>query len=696
MSEELKKDLRCYFLVVTLLAGAIAGGSQPVRAGTNEERIKIVESLKLSPTIEILAEQQPQISQTETEQEPQEAPQPPAEPQVLVGEVLVIGETRELEEELIDLVYRTIETRPGRTTTRSQLQQDVNAIYARGDFANVRVIPEDTPLGVRITFIVEPNPIFTQLEIETTPAGEKDTVVPEEKIAEIFAASYGQRLNLRNLQEDITKLNQWYADNGYDLAQIVGAPEIGDDGVVTLIVAEGLIEDINVRYFDEENETAEGITRQFIITRELKLKPGDIFNRPTAQQDLQRVFGLGLFEDVRLSFSPGEDPRKVVVNVDVVESSTRAISAGGGISSDGGLFGSVSVLAQNIGGNNQTLKFDFQGGERLLVFDASFTDPWIGGDPSRTSYTINAFRRRSRSLVYSGEGYDVRTNEPDNPNSVGDQPRVVRTGGGITFFRPIAPDPFTKPVWRTSAGFQYQRVDIVNRDGEISPLSAPSVFDADATPDTIPIEPINLAFSNSGQDDLFLFRIGASRDLRNDPINTTSGSFLSFSSDQTVPIGSGSILFNRLRASYSFYVPVKILRFNDGPQAFAFNFQGGTILGDLPPYEAFILGGSNSVRGYRQGAIGSSRSYLQATAEYRFPIIDINRFAIGGVLFVDYGTNLGSDVPGNITQIRRLPGDGFGYGVGLRVNSPLGPIRVDVGINDRGDTRLNFGIGQRF
>jgi len=681
------------------MAGAIAGVAEPVRGETNQQKLKIVESLKLSPTIEILAAGQQEISQTETEGETeQETPQQTAEPQVLVGEVLVIGETEELEEELINLVYRTIDTRPGRTTTRSQLQEDVNAVYATGEFANVRVIPEDTPLGVRITFVVEANPIFTKLEIETTPAGEKETVVPTEEIEKIFAESYGERLNLRILQEKIKELNRWYADNGYDLAQIVGAPEIGDDGVVTLIVAEGLIEDVTVRYFDEENETVDGTTRPFIVTREVKLKPGDIFDRTTAQQDLQRVFGLGLFEDVRLSFSPGEDPRKVVVNIDVVESNFRAISAGGGISSDSGVFGSVSVLAQNIGGNNQTFKFDFQGGERLLVFDASFTDPWIGGDPSRTSYTINAFRRRSISLVYSGEGYDVRTLDPENILffEVGDRPRVVRTGGGISFFRPIAPDPFTKPIWKTSAGFQYQRVAIINSDGELTPTSAPFVFDSGATPQFLPTQSRNLAFSNSGEDDLFIFRIGASRDLRNDPLNATSGSFLSFSSDQTVPIGSGSILYNRLRANYSFYVPVRILRFNDGPQAFAFNLQGGTILGDLPPYEAFILGGANSVRGYSEGAIGSGRSYLQGTAEYRFPIFDANRFAVGGVLFLDYGTNLGSEVPGNITGARRLPGDGFGYGLGVRVNSPLGPIRVDYGFNDRGGSELNFGIGQRF
>jgi outer membrane protein insertion porin family len=164
--------------------------------------------------------------------------------------------------------------------------------------------------------------------------------------------------------------------------------------------------------------------------------------------------------------------------------------------------------------------------------------------------------------------------------------------------------------------------------------------------------------------------------------------------DQSVPIGSGSILLNRLRGSYSYYVPAKLINFSEGPQAFAFNIQAGTILGDLPPYEAFIVGGSNSVRGYAEGKVGSGRSYFLATAEYRFPIFSV----VGGAVFADYGTTLGSSsaVPGNPSELRDLPGSGFGYGAGIRIQSPLGPIRIDYGMNSDGDNRIHFGIGERF
>jgi outer membrane protein insertion porin family len=598
----------------------------------------------------------------------------------LISEVVVSGADLELE----TLIYNTLQTKPGRTATRAQLQADVNAIYATGYFADVKVTPEDTPLGVKVTFAVEQNPVLQSVVVETVPPQVDRQVLPPEVIQESFGEQYGKTLNLRELQDGIKKLNEWYSKNGYDLAQVVGAPQVDRDGTVTLVVAEGVIQDIKVRFFDAEDEPREGRTRDFIVTREMQLKPGDVFNRGTAQKDLQRVFGLGLFEDVRLSFSPGGDPREVIVNVDVVEGNTGSIAAGAGISSTSGLFGTLSYQEQNLGGNNQKLGGEIQIGERELLLDISFTDPWIAGDPFRTSYTLNGFRRRTISLVFDGDNNTIRT-----LNGF-DSPRVIRTGGGITFVRPLAKDVFSKPDWTVSAGFSYQRVQLENADGDIAPLSAPlNGFGSQP-----------LAFSPSGTDDLFTFSFGASQDNRNNPLQPTSGYLLRLGMEQTAPLGSGSILFNRLRASYSFYIPVDYIDFGfieddqPKPQAFAFNFQAGTVLGDLPPYEAFVVGGSNSVRGYAEGEVGSGRSFFQATAEYRFPIIS----AVGAALFVDYGTLLGSDgaVPGQPSRVRQLPGNGTGYGFGLRIQSPVGPIRVDLGFRATGGSRLSFGIGERF
>ncbi len=617
--------------------------------------------------------------------------QPTAEPRVLVSEVVVTG----AEGDLLDEVYGVIRTRPGRTTTRSQLQEDINAVFSTGFFSNVQAIPEDTPLGVRVTFAVQPNAVLRGVTLRDSVLSQPDQdgnlptldyegeqVPLQTAVDRIFAPQVGQTANLRALQGGIERLNRLYQDNGYVLAQVIAAPEIDPNGNATLEVAEGVIEDIEIRFLnrdgeavDEEGNPIRGRTRPFIITREFTAQPGDVFNQNQIQRDLQQAFGLGIFEDLNIALNPGQDPRKVDVVVNTTERRTGSLAASVGVSSNSGLFGAVSLQEQNLGGNNQRVNAEVQIGQRDLLFDLSFTDPWIGGDPNRTSYTVNAFGRESISLVFDGGQEEIEL-----PN--GDRPRVRRFGGGISFSRPL------DDGWRASLGLQYQNVSIRDSDGRVTPRDEVGNL---------------LSFNRSGTDNIATLQFSASQDLRNDPAQTTSGSVLRLSTEQA--LGIDSIFYNRLRASYSYFIPVRLLRFSEGcqldepipsecPQALAFNVQGGTILGDFPPYEAFSMGGTDSVRGYDAGELGSGQSYLQATIEYRFPIFSI----VSGALFVDGGTDLGTadQVQGNPAGIREKPGSGFGYGVGVRVQSPLGQIRVDYAINDDGDNRIHFGIGERF
>ncbi|MBF2067178.1 MAG: BamA/TamA family outer membrane protein [Calothrix sp. C42_A2020_038] len=627
----------------------------------------------------------PQFNLPQNNQPPQTQE---AEPRVLVSEVQVRPQTGQLAPELEQQVYRVIKTQAGRTTTRSQLQEDINAVFATGFFSNVQALPEDTPLGVRVSFVVQPNPVLTKVQIQANPGTNIASVLPPTAVDEVFKGQYGRILNLRELQEGIKALTKRYQDQGYVLANIIGAPQVSEDGVVTLQVAEGVVENIRVRFrnkdgqeTNEKGEPIRGATQPYIITRELELRPGRIFNRNIVQRDLQRVFGLGLFEDVNVSLDPGSDPSKVDVVVNVVERNSGSIAAGAGISSASGLFGTISYQQQNLNGRNQKLGAELQVSTRDLLFDVRFTDPWIAGDPYRTSYTVNAFRRQSISLLFEGKDDDIRTFNPDRPTEEGDRPRVVRTGGGVTFTRPLSANPFRPAEWVASAGLQYQRIATTDFDGDKRRVGRVNLD---------PNREVELSASGEGEDDLLLLQLGASRDLRNNPLQPTSGSLLRFGVDQSVPVGLGNIFLTRLRGSYSYYIPVQFTNFTKGPQALAFNLQGGTILGDLPPYEAFSLGGSNSVRGYEEGGLGSGRSYVQASVEYRFPVFSV----VSGALFFDVGSDLGSST--RPAEVLNKNGTGYGYGLGVRVQSPLGPIRIDYGINNDGDSRINFGIGERF
>jgi outer membrane protein insertion porin family len=599
---------------------------------------------------------------------PQTPAAAPEEPRVLVAEVQVQAVRGELTPQLENEVFRVIETRAGRTTTRTQLQQDVNNIFATGYFADVDARPEDTDLGVRVTFLVQPNPVLTDVRVQG------NEVLPQAVVDDIFADQKGSIINLIDFQEGILELNQWYQENGYVLAQVIAAPQVSPQGVVTLEVAEGVIENIEVRYIDdlgqtvdEEGNLIQGRTRPFIITREFQTQPGDVFNQALIEQDFQRVFGLQIFEDVVPGLEPApNDPRRVNVIVNVRERNTGSVAAGLGFNFTGDLFGTVSFRQDNFGGNNQKFSAEAQVSTRDILFDISFTDPWIAGDPFRTSYTATAFARLANNLNFDGGPNPINL-----PN--GNQVRIRRVGSGITFSRPL------DNGWTIAAGTLFQNVSARDGGGTVNPV------DQAGNP---------LTASPTGVDDLWTFPLSATLDHRNNTFNPTSGSILRLSAEQSVPLGRGSIFMNRLQGSYSHYIPVSLLNFAEGAQSLAFNAQVGTIVGDVPPYQAFALGGTNSVRGYDEGEVGSGRSYAQFTAEYRFPLFSF----LGGALFVDMGTDLGSGnaVPGAPGPSRGKTGSGLGYGAGVRISTPLGPLRVDYGFNDQGQGRIHFGFGERF
>jgi outer membrane protein insertion porin family len=316
---------------------------------------------------------------------------------------------------------------------------------------------------------------------------------------------------------------------------------------------------------------------------------------------------------------------------------------------------------RNIGGTNDTLSTNLQIASRDLQFDTTFNSPYRLTEPDRDGFTVNAFRKRGLSNTFDG---DIKLAD-------GDRIREGKIGGSVSFQRPI-------DGWDASLGFNYTRVSIRDRNGKLAPVDELGN---------------NLTLSKTGIDDLATVSFTATQDHRNNLFNPTQGSILKLSTEQSIPLGNSSVSMNRVQANFSQFVPVQLYN-SKQPQVLAVNFQAGTVIGTLPPYETFNLGGPNSVRGYGSGDVGSGRSYVLASAEYRFPVVK----SFGGVLFADFASDLGSGdtVLGNPAGVRNKPSVGFGYGAGIRFDSPLGLLRADYGIGNQGESRLHFGIGQNF
>jgi outer membrane protein insertion porin family len=625
----------------------------------------------------------PKTQPNSTQKQPKVQSSPPANSQqsVIISEIVITTNTGQLESGLETKVRQALTVKTGTATTREQLEQNLNAVRGLGDFAKVEIVPENTPKGVRINFVVEPYGTLRQVQVKTLPAS-NSSILAVGSIEEIFKPQYGKKLNAIELKAAIKQLTELYQKQGYNLAQVIDIEELDPNGKLTLVIAEGSIEDVQVRFLNDKGDAVDenkkpftGTTRPFIITREAELKPGKIFNRNTAEKDLRRIYGLGIFKDVRASFAPGIDPAKVILQFDVIESKNISVFPSFGYSSRDGIFGSLSLGLINFGGNNQKLNVQGQvGSQNSTTFDVSFADPWIATDPNRTSYTVNAFQQRSISSIFEGGKTPVFV-----PGST-DVPRILRQGAGITFNRPLNGDPFSDSTLRGSLGIQYQRVSTTDVGGTVIPKDSGGN---------------DLSFSKTGRDDLLMVQLGLTQDARNNFSDPSQGSLLRVSVDQSIPVGDAKISMTKVRGSFTQYIPVKLTNFSSGSQSLLFNVQGGTILGDVPSYEAFPLGGTGGVRGYEEGAVGSGRSYIQATAEYRFPIVSF----LGLGIFADYGTDLGtgSTVSGNPAGVRSKPGNGFGYGAGLRLlQTPIGPIRLDYGINNLGETRIQFGLGERY
>ncbi len=569
-------------------------------------------------------------------------------------DIQIVGATPELQ----DIIRQVIKTQVGGETSKTQLQKDIAAILETKLFISARVNSTTTKDGLRVVYQVQPL-VVRSLQLSGAKA------LTYKVVLEPFQSQINQPVSPSQLEDAVKKINKWYKDNGYSLARVVSIlPD--EQGILTVNVAEGLVSDIKFKFVSENGEDVDskgkpvvGRTKTDFIRKQLKLKAGDIFKDDVVRKDVQQLYASGLFESVNVNLEG--DATKTDVVYQLKETGARAINVGGSYNADQGILGTLNYQDRNIGGINDTLTANVQVGRRDFLFDSSFNSPYRTTDPNRNGYTINVFRKRGLSDTFDG---DIKLLN-------GDRIREGKVGASVSFQRPI-------DDWDASLGFNYTRVSIRDRDGKISPT------DEQGNP---------LTLSGSGIDDLATVSFSATKDQRDNPLNPTNGSILKLSTEQSVPIGNGTISMNRLQANYSQYTPVQVYK-SKQPQVFALNVQAGTVLGDLPPYESFNIGGQNSVRGYDSGDVGSGRSYVIASAEYRFPILQ----TLGGVFFADLGSDLGSGdtVPGNPAGVRNKPGIGFGYGAGVRFDSPLGLLRADYGINDQGESRLHFGIGQRF
>jgi outer membrane protein insertion porin family len=674
------------------------------------------------------------------EKVPAGQPAAKAEPRVLIAEVVIEGLQDHPERERLELAaYAAMAATPGSRVTRSELQTDLSAIYASGWFSDVRIQPVDGPLGVRLVVVVVANPVLKQVKLD--PA---DLKLPEQVVQDTFVADYGKTLNLNTLQTRMQELQRWYADQGYSLARITGPSRVSPEGVVELLVRQGTVEGVEVQFLNKEGSTTNdkgepirGKTKPWVVTREVSLRPGQVFNRRELEEDIKRIYGTGLFSDVKVTLKPvPAEPGKVVIVLGIVEQSSGSLSGGLGYSQSQGVFGQIQLQDSNLFGRAWDLGTNISYGQFGGLGDITFTDPWIKDNKYRTSFRARVFFSREIPQLFqsentfapslqntSGADFDIVTSfEEDTGKGTTnfDTVAIQRIGANVQFVRPLnGGNPYKKAPWNLILSFGGQEVTPLNFSGtkySKAVIPGSSGYGDNGSFSTNPISVDNpfggatvicLAYNCASENQLVSFRVGATYSTLNDPRNPTKGNFLSIGTEQFLSVGENSPTFNRVRGSFTHYIPVEWLKIfkgcrpkpgetKDCKQALAFQVSAGSLIGsEIPPYEAFCLGGGNSVRGYYDCDLGVGKSFAEATIEYRFPIFSI----ISGEVFFDAGTTFGTqgDVPGNPGGLLGKKGEGYSPGIGLIVTTPVGPLRLEVATQDfTSDFRFNLGVGWKF
>ncbi|MDC2995096.1 BamA/TamA family outer membrane protein [Prochlorococcus sp. AH-736-F09] len=636
------------------------------------------------------------------------------EKSVLISEIIIEGWENHPEGRKLELAaYDSMSIKPGSIVDNRTLNQDLNSIYASGWFSGVKIKSQDGPLGVRLIVNVVPNPILKKVELKPI-----NSVISNEDVDYIFNNYYGTTLNLNELQNKIEIIKKRYEKDGYSLARVSGPDRISENGVVTLKVSEGIISDVKIRFPDSDGEFVidgkprKGKTKEWVIKRELKTQPGSIFNRKILEADISRLYATSLFDDVKVSLGPDKlNPGQVIIFLDMSEQRTGSLTGGLGYSNGAGVFASIGLQETNTLGRAWSTNLNLNFGEYSTTYNFSLTDPWIKGDKYKTSFRTNIFLSRDYPQEFksekNGKFYSVDDKTPSSSDTFSSIV-LEKTGGGFSFSRPLnGGDPFKLAKWRVLAGMNFKKVKMIDGDGVKKPYG-------DMTPNTTRnniSDIICIGFSPKDgscpeENTLVSFIASASRNNLNNSINPTSGNKLRFGTEQFVSMGESSPTFNRMRASYSFFIPTKLINLTkecksssatseDCPQAIGLQFKAGTILGELPPYEAFCMGGTSSVRGWGSCDLAVSKSYVEGTAEYRFPVWRM----ISGALFVDAGSDLGSqkDVPGKPGKLLQKSGSGYSLGGGVGVKTPIGPLRLDVASKDlSGDWRYTLGVGWKF
>jgi outer membrane protein insertion porin family len=602
----------------------------------------------------------------------------------------------------------------------AQLQQDLDSIkefYQNHGYIDVEVkdVRKERKNGPLIITIAVTEGIQYHVN-KLTISGYKETT--EQKIRALIKMKEGTVYSPKTMHDDAKAIADAYGGGGYvDLVVLPQGTPAGPGSIdVHYKIEEG------TRSFVERiNIIGNTRTKDKVIRREILINPGDVFNTVRVDTTKKRLDNLGFFSKVETyPEATGVEGRKDLV-VQVEEKRTGSLNFGAGFSTVDSLVGFVELTQGNFDimnwpgftGAGQKFRARAQVGTERKDFILALTEPWF----------------LDRRLSLSGQAF---YSEANFLSSVYDQRNY---GGSIELRKPLLPWVYG------TLNYTLQNTEIFNVVAGVSP-------DIRAEEGTTTKSSITTGLIYDRRDNPFLTRKGERISLT----PYVAGGFLG---------GTEQIYGWDLEASKYFHLPGDlILLFDaeaatvdvwDTPEKKAISGFTGTVMvngqpfidpvtmqpvivplsstvSNVPIFDRLYLGGSNNLRGFNFRDVSPKDSNNQpiggqtmarATVELTYPIVEKAR----GAIFYDTGfvnpdawdfsdetqsipRGLNAEATADhfhtpLTPRRTFDGIASDFGMGIRLDLPIGPLRLDYGIplqkagnGSRG--HLNFSVGYQF
>lgn len=490
-----------------------------------------------------------------------------------------------------------------------------------------------------------------------------NTIISTKKIGKELNMKTSEPYNPRNLRFDVIAIQTLYFDKGYMSCTVKPNTELDRNNNIIDISYE--ITEGSLSYVNEITITGNTKTKDAVIRRELRLYPGERFDGAKLKKSKERLYDLGYFDEVIFDTEPTQELGKKNLAVRVKEAKTGEFSFGGGYSSVDRLIGFVEVTQRNFDitnfpnfvGGGQTLTVKAELGSIRQNYIVSFTEPWMFGYPYLFGFDLFSFDRKKKEAL--GYGYGEK-----------------RTGGALRFGK-----EFT----------DYDRADLKYRLEEIK------ISDVSA-------EASSALRNEEGKNTISSLALTLTRNTTDNKYSPMEGHILSVTGEDAGGVFGGDKDFYKLvgLADYFFNYERKLVLELKARGGWADEYDDSA---DVPIYERFFAGGANTVRGYKERSIGprdsktgdpiGGEAMAIGNAEITYPVF--KNFKIAA--FYDIG-NVWEN-----SAIDDIQSDDFksGTGLGVRVKTPIGPVKVDAGYpldkahpGDKQKVRFHFSMTRGF